>query len=845
MARTITQRIALDGGKEIKSQLEQIGAAAVAAFDKLAGVGAANTALGRLGTSIDGISKRVADLQQQASNVKGAFGDLGSAGGTFLRNITLVGAAVGGAVAAFGALAKSAGDANENLQNMADTLGTTPEKLDELRKAASLAGVGDLTDKALTKMAKAMGDAGKSQEDYSKKMRNLSRDFGRGKIDMERYTESIRELQRSQADTDNVFKKLGVSIRDSSGNLRDPVDAFRSVSSALKAMPDGLEKTNAMMELFGTKSARFGAFANQGAAGIAKMTLEAQRLAPTLDKEGRAALDRFGDSLDRLKQSSNSTKEALLAVFANDAARVVEAFTERVAGARAGWIALAKDLQAKVKPIIDDVVALLEGRDADVQNSFVIKARDAIVQFGEDVKNAIKNVIVPAIMGLLSVLQLVADGINKVFGTNLTGGQIAIAAVVMKITGLFGVFAAAIKVVITSIGLLSSAFASLAASAPVLLRLVITLAGSFASMPVLIAAVGAAVGFLVVTIVQKLGGISGILQTVQNGFAALSTFISNTVAGIGAFFSNAYNFILTSTGQFVQSVIDWFARLPATIGTIFMAIAALAQAAWAAIIASVADLVGQVVEAFAGFTQAIVDFFIGLPAALGEALAAIVATFSGWWDGLKAMASAAVDSVVQAFRSGLDTIRSYVDALLAFAKSIFDAIVSGAKAAADAIKSAASGGSTGGAGNGAKGFASGGYIRGPGTATSDSILARLSNGEFVQPVRAVAKYGVAFMEALRAGRISANRVRDLMAGVDFSGIADRAASSLMPGVPRFAAGGLAAVPSVAGASQQPVNLHIGGEQFAMAAPVDVVERLKRASAKQQMNRAGRKPAWYR
>jgi len=47
-------------------------------------------------------------------------------------------------------------------------------------------------------------------------------------------------------------------------------------------------------------------------------------------------------------------------------------------------------------------------------------------------------------------------------------------------------------------------------------------------------------------------------------------------------------------------------------------------------------------------------------------------------------------------------------------------------------------------------FAKGGEVKGDGTATSDSILARLSNGEFVQPARAVNYYGANFMEAVRS-----------------------------------------------------------------------------------------------
>ncbi|HEX7111720.1 MAG TPA: phage tail length tape measure family protein [Mizugakiibacter sp.] len=45
-------------------------------------------------------------------------------------------------------------------------------------------------------------------------------------------------------------------------------------------------------------------------------------------------------------------------------------------------------------------------------------------------------------------------------------------------------------------------------------------------------------------------------------------------------------------------------------------------------------------------------------------------------------------------------------------------------------------------------FATGGLVSGPGTGTSDSIPARLSNGEFVQRTAAVRYYGVDFMDAV-------------------------------------------------------------------------------------------------
>lgn len=52
-----------------------------------------------------------------------------------------------------------------------------------------------------------------------------------------------------------------------------------------------------------------------------------------------------------------------------------------------------------------------------------------------------------------------------------------------------------------------------------------------------------------------------------------------------------------------------------------------------------------------------------------------------------------------------------------------------------------------------EGYASGGFLRGPGTGTSDSILARVSHGEFITKASSVNKYGRGFFDQLNAGAI--------------------------------------------------------------------------------------------
>jgi hypothetical protein len=120
-------------------------------------------------------------------------------------------------------------------------------------------------------------------------------------------------------------------------------------------------------------------------------------------------------------------------------------------------------------------------------------------------------------------------------------------------------------------------------------------------------------------------------------------------------------------------------------------------------------------------------------------------------------------------------------------------------------------------------FAAGGRVRGPGTGTSDSILARLSNGEFVMRAAAVNHWGPRFMAAL-------NNLRNPFGNYATGGLVHR--------LPAFAAGGL-----VTTAGGTPVHLHLDGQAFPLRADNDVADSLLKTARAKQLLSAGRKPSW--
>lgn len=126
------------------------------------------------------------------------------------------------------------------------------------------------------------------------------------------------------------------------------------------------------------------------------------------------------------------------------------------------------------------------------------------------------------------------------------------------------------------------------------------------------------------------------------------------------------------------------------------------------------------------------------------------------------------------------------------------------------------------------GLATGGIVRGAGSTTSDSILALLSNREFVVNARAVSHYGPEFFAALNAMRLP----RDFLSRFSMGGLARSLGGN------RFASGGQVR-------SGSPVVLKIDRQSFNMSAGDDTITQLKRFAVTAQLSSSGRKPRWVR
>ena len=154
-----------------------------------------------------------------------------------------------------------------------------------------------------------------------------------------------------------------------------------------------------------------------------------------------------------------------------------------------------------------------------------------------------------------------------------------------------------------------------------------------------------------------------------------------------------------------------------------------------------------------------------------------------------AIDGAVQDGFAQMFEAIGSGAKSAKDAFADFARSVLAAInrIASQKLAESLFGSLFGGGGAGGTGGfGAlvssffKGFATGGYVTGPGTSTSDSIPARLSVGEYVVNAAAVKRVGVAFLQSIN-GISAGPRVAGPTLAFAAGGLVPEAAPAQAPG----------------------------------------------------------------
>ncbi|MFT9657708.1 phage tail tape measure protein [Mycobacteroides abscessus] len=624
-----------------------------------------------------------------AADAAQAMTELAKAGFSVDESIT----AAKGTLQLAAAAQVSAGQAAEIQANALQAFGL---KADYASKAADVlsnaanASSAEITDVAFALQAggSVARQTGVSLEDTAASIALLANNGIKGSDAGTLLKSALLKLSAPSDQAAGALQELGVSAFDAQGNFVGMETLFGQLQAAAKRMTPEMYAMNTALA-FGSDAARLaGVAAKDGAEGFDKMR-------DAMNQEGSAA---------KLAAAQNQGLPGVIERLKNAAETLA--------------ITLFEKVQGPLSSIGDGITGFTNKMQEAFENPAVSQAAGNIGAALSSVGTAFGNVlsaIGPSLVsGLSSAVNLIVR--FKDFLIPLVAGL------------------AAYKTVMLAITVATRAWAAVQA----LLNIALT------ANP--IGLIIAAIAGLVAGIVVLYNRNETFRKIVQTTWAAIKTAISAVWGWLSTTVFPGLKLAFTAIGAAAtwlwnNAIVPAWNGIKAVIGVAWEVVSDIFNN-WV----RVGQLVGQ--GAMWLWNNAIQPAWDGIKTAISAAwdfVAPILDKFSAGWDALKTgisgASSAIKDAVTSAFSGLAAVIKAPLKMLGTFLASIPSEVFGFQIPGADSLNSW---------GKSLQGFAAGGLVRGPGTGTSDSILAWLSNGEGVVTAKGM-KNGAGIVAALNSG----------------------------------------------------------------------------------------------
>lgn len=448
--KTITQRIALSGGQEIEVQLKNLGEAGATAFKRIKD-SADTTAqtLPRVAANFDALKKKFEEVQASATNFNRRIGDAGNATREFGQHLAYLSVAAVGVAIGFSALVLKAANAAEAIANGAEAAQLSTDKYQDLQAAFQVSGVGaDALDTAVSRLNRSFGTSKTESLNLQKSQNDLTKEYLSGKISATAYNDQLQKLQTNARTNVDVFNRLGVSFQSVGG---DTGEGLKQIAARLLEMPKGIERASLELQVFGRSGTKLEPVLKE-MAGIGDATTGlVKKLSPLEVAVGKELTEAFR----KLQINIDRTYDHLYLAFGPGVARLISTFSQVIISNEGAFANLAKVIEAETYPILKDLILLMSDGSSAIQKGGVV---DIILTGLKNVYAAVKIVVEGFIIGfklISATLQPVADLINKVFGTQVTGEIILIVAAVLQFTGALKLLFSLVQVGVAGFQLLS------------------------------------------------------------------------------------------------------------------------------------------------------------------------------------------------------------------------------------------------------------------------------------------------------------------------------------------------------------------------------------------------------
>jgi phage-related protein len=498
-----------------------------------------------------------------------------------------VGKAFGAALAALGAAAVGAASALAGLtvsaSNYADDLITqatfTRQTTDDLQKYAYAARFIDVEVNTLTKS-------------------------------MAKNIKSMDSARKGSAAYADAYKKLGVSVTDANGELRNSNDVYWDCIDALGSIQNETERDALAMQLFGKSAQELNSVIEAGSEAFKELGDEAEQMGFILSEDAVNRLGAFNDKLQVLQAGAEGLKNAaslialpFLDTLAGEGIPIMTKFSKAVMDAEGDVTKMADALGEGISDVLNLIVEKLpEFIDMGVQ--MVTSLISGIVSNAPTIASAAVQIVETLVEGIAELLPLLIEGAAQLIAGLATGLAKSLPKLVPTIVD---VVLKIVQTLIDNIPLLIDAA----------LQLITGLAqGIINAIPVIVAALPQVISSLID------GLLSAIPQIIQAGIdllTALVTALPEIIAAIVEAIPQIIDGIKTALTEnmplIIQAGIDLLTALVTALPEII-----------AAIVEAIPQIIDGIITALTENMPLIIQAGIDLLVALIQALPEIIVT---------------------------------------------------------------------------------------------------------------------------------------------------------------------------------------------------------------------------
>lgn len=160
----------------------------------------------------------------------------------------------------------------------------------------------------------------------------------------------------TSSDVTDAWNRLGVSVLDSNGNLRDSSAVFDEVVRALSGVSNETERDTLAMTLLGKSADSLAGLIDDGGAAFRQFGQEAKDAGLILDQDALNKANEFNDAIDKLKAETSGTFAAVGTEIAEMLLPFMDDLGEAVSGALE-WLRSLDEDQLKMLGTILLVIA--------------------------------------------------------------------------------------------------------------------------------------------------------------------------------------------------------------------------------------------------------------------------------------------------------------------------------------------------------------------------------------------------------------------------------------------------------------------------------------------------------